>query len=110
MADQERKSRGVSLMVLYMEHKLDNVTDTDLVRRVSKLDKTERNAIKEVHEMNDERGREGMIKYLSGRKADPRLDEESIQLLLDWHSVRPDVLDRLNRAINLVEAFGDDND
>lgn len=105
MPDQEKRPlRGINIRILELEQDIEGYTDTKVVDLVRGLNPSTRRFIKHVEEHAKE-FRVGKIDFLANVTLDTEAEEQVATDFLSLMSMKPEILDRLAKAVNIVEAF-----
>jgi len=104
ISDQEKATRGIDIRFLSVEQNVEQMNDEDLFEAIKGFDSLTRGAIKAAGDFSA-LDRDSYMKAGSTAKAENDAEELVSQQILNWLSFKPEVLARLNRAVDKVDEF-----
>ena len=94
--------RGIDINFIAIEQRVEQMSDEDLLGAARKLDTSTRRIIRSAWGLSG-LDRESFSELASTAKAKSNAGEKVHQQILNWMSLRPEILDKLNRAINQAD-------
>jgi len=103
MAENNRgRERGINIGILAIEQKIEIMNDETLLKRVKKLDRKTRRIISAAWGLSG-LDRDSFLELAT--TSEPKSDAEELvhQQILNYMSLKPEILDRLNSAVSQID-------